>query len=119
MSLGHSGATYDEAVAYAERWGLVSHERATKMLEFLTDPTWRAYISCYLEGLPLCRSFTGGDPIRFGRLLDELKIPQPRNGTALVPEEAARVAGEIGLEKHFALAAVANDANVPGLPARR
>jgi carbamoyl-phosphate synthase large subunit len=33
----------------------------------------------------------------FGRLLDELRIPQPRNGTALVPEEAARVAGEIGM----------------------
>ncbi len=29
-------------------------------------------------------------------LLDELKIPQPKNGTALVPEEAARVASEIG-----------------------
>src|SRR5271170_16932 len=37
------------------------------------------------------------DRRRFGRLLDELKIPQPRNATALVPEEAARVAGEIGL----------------------
>ena len=28
------------------------------------------------------------DRRRFGRLLDELKIPQPRNGTALAPEEA-------------------------------
>ncbi|HYB59971.1 MAG TPA: carbamoyl-phosphate synthase large subunit [Methylomirabilota bacterium] len=37
------------------------------------------------------------DRRRFGRLLDEEKIPQPRNGTALVPEEAARVAAEIGL----------------------
>jgi len=37
------------------------------------------------------------DRRRFGRLLEELRIPQPRNGTALVPEEAARVAGEIGL----------------------
>src|SRR5258708_9192746 len=37
------------------------------------------------------------DRRRFGRLLDELRIPQPRNGPALVPEEAARVAGEIGL----------------------
>ena len=36
------------------------------------------------------------DRRRFGRLLDELKIPQPKNGTALVPDEAARVAGEIG-----------------------
>ena len=37
------------------------------------------------------------DRKRFAHLLTRLKIPQPRNGTALVPEEAARVAGEIGL----------------------
>ncbi len=37
------------------------------------------------------------DRRRFGRLLEELGIPQPRNGTALVPEEAARVAREVGL----------------------
>ena len=37
------------------------------------------------------------DRRRFGRLLDELGIPQPHNGTALVPEEAVRVAKEIGL----------------------
>jgi carbamoyl-phosphate synthase large subunit len=37
------------------------------------------------------------DRRRFGNLLDKLKIPQPRNGTALIPEEAARVAGEIGM----------------------
>jgi carbamoyl-phosphate synthase large subunit len=37
------------------------------------------------------------DRRRFGRLLEEQRIPQPRNGTALVPEEAARVASEIGL----------------------
>jgi carbamoyl-phosphate synthase large subunit len=37
------------------------------------------------------------DRRRFGRLLDELQIPQPRNGTAFAPEEAARVAKEIGL----------------------
>ena len=73
--LHEQGATADEAMAYAERWGLVSRDRAAKMLEFLTDPTWRAYISCYLEGLPLCRSFTAGDPTRFGRLLDEQLLP--------------------------------------------
>jgi len=37
------------------------------------------------------------DRRRFGRLLDEMHIPQPRNGTALNPEDAARVAQEIGL----------------------
>jgi carbamoyl-phosphate synthase large subunit len=37
------------------------------------------------------------DRRRFGRLLDEMKIPQPRAGTALAPQEAVRVASEIGL----------------------
>src|SRR6202049_168127 len=37
------------------------------------------------------------DRRRFGRLLDELKIPQPKNGSALVPAEAVKVAKEIGL----------------------
>jgi hypothetical protein len=73
--LHEQGASADEAIAYAERWGLVSRERASKMLDFLTDPTWRAYISCYLEGLPLCRRFTAGDPERFRRLLDEPLLP--------------------------------------------
>ncbi|MGH9747697.1 MAG: carbamoyl-phosphate synthase large subunit [Candidatus Acidiferrales bacterium] len=37
------------------------------------------------------------DRRRFGRLLDEMKIPQPRAGTALAPQEAVKVASEIGL----------------------
>jgi len=37
------------------------------------------------------------DRRRFGALLNELKIPQPRAGTALTPQEAVKVATEIGL----------------------
>ncbi|HEX5425037.1 MAG TPA: carbamoyl-phosphate synthase large subunit [Candidatus Acidoferrales bacterium] len=37
------------------------------------------------------------DRRRFGDLLEGLKIPQPRNATALDPEEAVRAASEIGL----------------------
>src|SRR6202011_3999139 len=37
------------------------------------------------------------DRRRFGALLNELKIPQPLGGTALAPQEAAKVASEIGL----------------------
>ena len=69
------GADEADVIAYAMRWGLVSRDRAAKMVQFMTDPTWRAYISCYLEGLPLCRSFVDGDPARFQRLLDEQLIP--------------------------------------------
>src|ERR1700722_3738005 len=36
------------------------------------------------------------DRRRFEKLLNELKIPQPKNGTALVPDEAVRVARDIG-----------------------
>ncbi len=37
------------------------------------------------------------DRRRFGKLLEELNIPQPRNGTALTSAEAVSVAQEIGL----------------------
>ena len=63
------------AIAYLERWALLPRNRAEKTVEFLTDPTWRAYISCYVEGLPLCRRFVAGDPARFQRLLSEQLIP--------------------------------------------
>jgi hypothetical protein len=69
------GADEAEAIDYAMRWGLVSRDRAAKMVQFMTDPTWRAYISCYLEGLPLCRAFVDGDPTRFQRLLDDQLLP--------------------------------------------
>ena len=65
----------EEAVEELERWGLLSHERAVKSISFLTHPTWRAYIFCYVEGLPLCRSFVGGDQARFERLLTEQFVP--------------------------------------------
>jgi hypothetical protein len=32
-------------------------------------------MTCYVEGLPLCRSFVAGDPARFRRLLTEQLIP--------------------------------------------
>ena len=73
--LHEDGADEADAVAYAMRWGLVNRDRARKMIQFLTDPTWRAYISCYLEGLPLCRTFVDGDPTRFQRLLDDQLHP--------------------------------------------
>jgi hypothetical protein len=62
-------------VALAEKWLLLDHARATKTVEFLTDPTWRAYVFCYAEGHRLCRAFVGGDPARFRRLLDEQLTP--------------------------------------------
>ena len=44
-------------------------------MTFLTHPTWRAYIFCYVAGHPLCRRFVAGDPERFDRLLTEQLVP--------------------------------------------
>lgn len=66
------GAVVDDLA----RWGLLPRARAEKTMEFLLHPTWRSYVSCYVEGLPLCRRFVAGDPRRFGRLLDEQLTPQ-------------------------------------------
>lgn len=75
LQLNADGAGVDDVVAYAERWALLPHNRAVKTVQFLTDPTWRAYIFCYVEGLPLCRRFVGGDAARFERLLTEQLVP--------------------------------------------
>jgi hypothetical protein len=69
------GRDPDDVVSYVERWALLPRARAEKAVQFLTDPTWRAYISCYVEGLPLCRRFVAGDPGRYERLLDEHLVP--------------------------------------------
>ena len=76
LLLHEDGADVDDVVDYAERWLLPDRARAEKAVEFLTDPTWRAYISCYVEGLPLCRDFAAGDPARFERLLDRAAPPR-------------------------------------------
>jgi len=75
LLLHDRGRPEEEAVAELERWALLSHERAVKSIAFLTHPTWRAYIFCYTEGLPLCRRFVAGDPARFERLLTEQFTP--------------------------------------------
>jgi hypothetical protein len=53
----------------------MSRPRAAKAIQFLADPTWRAYIYCYIEGLSLCRRFVAGDPVRFERLISEQLTP--------------------------------------------
>ncbi len=73
--LHEDGADPDTVIDEVARWGLLPRDRARKAVEFLTHPTWRAYLTCYVEGLPLCRAFVGGDPGRFERLLSEQLTP--------------------------------------------
>jgi hypothetical protein len=69
------GAEPDVVIDEVARWSLLPRARAAKAVEFLLHPTWRAYITCYVEGLPLCRRFVGGDPTRFARLISEQLVP--------------------------------------------
>jgi hypothetical protein len=76
------GADADDVVAYLQRWSLVSSERATQQLRFLTHPLWRAYISTYIEGFDLLSRWLADRPEgqsvadRFIRLLDEPLTPR-------------------------------------------
>jgi hypothetical protein len=73
--LHEDGADPETVIDEVARWGLLPRDRAVKAVEFLTHPTWRAYLTCYVEGFPLCRAFTNGDPARFDRLLSEQLTP--------------------------------------------
>jgi len=69
------GADPEVVVDEVARFGMLPRARAEKAVEFLRHPTWRAYVTCYVEGLPLCRRFVAGDPARFGELLTEQLVP--------------------------------------------
>jgi hypothetical protein len=71
LMLHADGRPHDEVVDYLERWTLSPREHAEKRLEFITHPTWRAYISSYVSGYDLCSQWVAGDTERFRRLLTE------------------------------------------------
>ncbi len=89
--LHEDGADPDTVADEVARWGLLSPDRAAKAVEFLVHPTWRAYLTCYVEGLPLCRNFVDGDPARFDRLLSEQLTPD-----VLLAETTERAAAPPG-----------------------
>ena len=61
----------DDARAYVERWGLRTPEQAARVVRFVTDPTWRAYVITYSAGEDLCEAYVRGEPARFRKLLTE------------------------------------------------
>ena len=71
LAIHGEGLALDEAQAYIERWALAPPRRAAQSIAFVTDPTWRAYLVTYTEGLRLARAWVGGDLHRFARLLTE------------------------------------------------
>lgn len=82
--LHQDGVPPELVVESLERDALLSRPRADKSVEFLTDPTWRAYITCYVEGYQLVRSFVGSADrapesarvARFTRLITEQVLPK-------------------------------------------
>jgi hypothetical protein len=75
VALHRDGRSFDDVVAYVARWALLPETRARKAVEFLADPTWRAYVFCYVDGVRLCRAFVGGRPDRFARLVTDQLLP--------------------------------------------
>jgi hypothetical protein len=83
--LWEDGADPNTVTDEVAHWGLTTRARAEKQVEFLQHPTWRAYISCYVEGLPLCRAFVAGDPTRFARLITEQLTPKDLIAQTVTP----------------------------------
>jgi hypothetical protein len=75
LMLHQEGAMYDDVHAYVSRWSLRATPYVDKSLQFVTDPTWRAYVACYSEGRRLGLAFVDGDPARFRRLVTEQLVP--------------------------------------------
>jgi hypothetical protein len=73
--LHEDGATIEEVEAYVRRWDLGSDEKAAHTVEFLVDPSSRAYVPAYPEGRRLCRAFADRAPGNFTRLLTEQLTP--------------------------------------------
>ena len=75
LMLHVDGASEDDVRTYLMRWALASEQRANRVLRFMTDPAWRAYITTYTDGYRVCSAFVDGDPARFKRLLTEQLTP--------------------------------------------
>jgi hypothetical protein len=65
----------EEVIEYGVRWRRLPRNHVEKGIEFLTDPTWRAYAACYTNGRELVERFVDGDRERFRRLLTEQLTP--------------------------------------------
>ncbi|MDP9365676.1 MAG: hypothetical protein M3Q10_15885 [Chloroflexota bacterium] len=80
LGLHAEGGSEEEAVAYLQRYGLVSEGEARQRLRFLADPLWRAYVFCYHAGHDLLGAWLDAGPAReraarFRTLLTEQIYP--------------------------------------------
>jgi hypothetical protein len=71
LAIHEDGASVEDAREFVRRWALMTPEQAQHSVEFVVDPTWRAYVITYSAGRDLCRAYVGDDPARFRTLLTE------------------------------------------------
>lgn len=69
LELDERTLSQEGAAEYLQRWALVAPEIATRLIQYLVDPTSRTYVFTYLAGQELCESYVGDDPARFSNLL--------------------------------------------------
>jgi hypothetical protein len=67
--LHEDGVGPEEATWYLQEWALYSEERAAKTVSFLAET--RTYVTAYIDGRRLCRTFIDRYPDGFKRLLTE------------------------------------------------
>ncbi|PNY81833.1 hypothetical protein [Deinococcus koreensis] len=76
LRLHEEGQPEAEVLAFLQRYGLLTPERARQSLRFLTSPTFRAYIFTYSAGQELVQDFVdSGGSGAFARLLREPLTP--------------------------------------------
>ena len=71
LLIHEEGMSTDDAAEYVAKWGLRPLDEARRSVQFVTDPTWRAYTITYSAGRELCSRYVKGDPARFRTLLTE------------------------------------------------
>lgn len=124
IMLHDHGVPAEDVVAHLVRWLLLPEPRARHMVEFLTDPLWRAYTVSYVEGRRLVSAWldarAGGEAVadRFDRLLRTPLLPDDlRDGVmsdhsngesaAVVPRVADRQPWACGVARPDSVAAAA------------
>ncbi len=97
-----SDRLYFEPLTFEDVMAIVTNEKPTGVIvQFGGQTPLNLALRLYAAGVPIIGTSPESidlaeDRKRFGKLLRELDIPQPENGTAVTVDEARKVASEIG-----------------------
>jgi len=97
-----SDRLYFEPLTFEDVMAIVENEKPDGVIvQFGGQTPLKLALKLFDAGVPIIGTSPESidlaeDRKRFGKLLDDLGIPQPQNGTAMSVEEARKVAGSIG-----------------------